>query len=95
MISLRKCKYFIFISILFCILILLALYIKNIIRERDHEKVEKFESEVKECHNTSTVSTREDNELLVKMTKITDTQNADAKYDSTINTRHLPETPKA
>jgi uncharacterized protein YpmS len=84
---LKKCKYLIAIGILFCIVILAVLYIKNMIHKR--EKLEQFNAEVKVYHNTSTTATPDDNRAMLNLAKLTDKQNADSKYDQNIDESHL------
>jgi hypothetical protein len=81
--SIRNYKNLIYVGIFFCIIILLAFYIKNLIRDR--EKVEQFNGEVLALTNTSTTTTREDNKAMLELAKLTDRQNKNAKYDRNID----------
>lgn len=89
---LRKCKYLIYVGILLCILILSVLYIKNMIHER--EKLEQFESEVLEYHNTDTTSSPNDKKLQLSLTKLADKQNKDSAYDQHIDETKLEKVQK-
>jgi hypothetical protein len=85
--SIRNYKNLIYTGIFFCIIILLAFYIKNLIRER--ERLEQFNGEVLALTNTSTTTTREDNQAMLDLAKLTDRQNKNATYDRTIDESQL------
>jgi hypothetical protein len=82
-----NCKYLIYVGILLCILILSVLYIKNMIHTR--KKLELFEAEVLEYHNTDTTSSPNDKKLQLSLTKLADKQNKDSAYDQNIDESQL------
>lgn len=84
---LRKCNYLIYIGILFCILILLVFYIKDMIYAR--KKLEQFEAQVLEYHDSDANSSSKEKALLLSLTKLDNQQNANSKYDKHIDESHL------
>jgi hypothetical protein len=55
----------------------------------EREKLEQFEAEVLEYHNTDTTSSPNDKKLQLSLTKLADKQNKDSAYDQNIDETKL------
>ena len=80
----QKYKYLIYAGIVICFLIIIDLVVYN-----RHKKIEQFDAEVKEYHNTEITSSPNDKTEMLKLAKLADKQNADSEFDRNIDETQL------